>query len=607
MLRLFFYLIISLNFLFAIDIRPLKTPLYKEIDLSYNINSIEEAIRSEDKFVNIKRFRRLFHRHAYHSNTWLKIPLENNSGVDLKRVFVTRWDRVYIKLYAVDDGKIVFQDIIQSDDYLKKSLPITIPKNKKIDLFVSVKTGKSLEQFSYIYFVSDEVVDDFIILRNKLYNHGFFFGILFSMTLYSFFMYFSIKERGYLYLGFYQAWVLLVISDLWQYLYVFLNDSPIFAYLFLKSMFDYNMIFFSILFTKEFLNTKKRLPRLNTILNLYMILLLPISLAVTKINYGSFFYVIYVFAGLYVFYKRRSLAALFFTIGFLGFAVFSVALNLSRVFDWDFYFELTYAKQIFTCIESFALTMALFLKLRLIVKEKEEAKMEIIKKEKLMLEQSRFATMGEMIASIAHQWRQPLNHITMIFANLQLANETNKLDTKYLNKKTKEANLQLKYMSDTIEDFSSFFSKRGEVKEFTLEQVCKLSLDLVSSRCKKYEIKIFEKDNVSKLHKNYKNELTQVLVVILNNAIDALMLNNIENRKINIEIESNTITINDNAGGIPENIIHKILDPYFSTKDKKFGTGLGLYTAKTIVETLMKGKITVKNLDDGASFSISIP
>jgi C4-dicarboxylate-specific signal transduction histidine kinase len=95
-------------------------------------------------------------------------------------------------------------------------------------------------------------------------------------------------------------------------------------------------------------------------------------------------------------------------------------------------------------------------------------------------------------------------------------------------------------------------------------------------------------------------------MIVLNNAIDALMQNNIEDRIIDIKIEENKVIISDNAGGIPENVIKKIFDPYFSTKDKKFGTGLGLYTAKMIIDNLIKGKIVAKNSKNGASFTVKI-
>lgn len=273
----------------------------------------------------------------------------------------------------------------------------------------------------------------------------------------------------------------------------------------------------------------------------------------------------------------------------------------------DIYFEYQSAIQILAVIEAFALSMALYLKVKEIVKEKKHAQEEIIENEKMLMVQSRFATMGEMLASIAHQWRQPLNHVSMVLTNIQLAKETNKLTTEYLNKKTNEANLQLKYMSDTIEDFTNFFSKKGTLEDFTFREVCSYSLDLVNSKSKKNNVNICVNNDDTNRYMNYKNELIQVLVIVLNNAIDALMLNNIKDRKIDIYIKQNSITINDNAGGIPNEIVHKIFDPYFTTKNKKFGTGLGLYTAKAIVETLIKGKITVKNIDDGASFTISLP
>lgn len=604
-MRAFFFIaLIFFNSCYALDISENEVPIYKEIELSYNILNIHEAIENNSKFKKIKRYRRILHRKTS-NNLWLKITLENKTSNSLERVLALKWDRAYFELYLVSNKKIIFSQNILNDNYIKQSNSFVVGPNSSVDLYLKVKIKKALDQFSYLYILDKNIINKFVISKERYYHHGLYFGILLTMAMYSFFMFFSIKEKGYLYLGLYQAWILIVTSDLYQYGFILLEDYPILSNLILKEMLSYSMMFFSIIFTKEFLNTKKEMPRLNLFLNIAMVLLIPLSLIHNPVDYSSFLYIVYVLVGIYA-YNKKDTSALFYTLGFLGFTSYLVLLNLARLFDWNFYFEYLYAKQFFTCVESFSLTMALYLKICSIVKEREKALKEVREKERMMLVQSRFASMGEMLASIAHQWRQPLNHIDMILGNILLAFENKKLSFDYLSKKTYEADKQLKYMSNTIEDFTNFFAIKGSLESFTLEEVVKYSLELVDSRCKKYSIKTHLQIDSYKNYTNYKNELIQVIMIVLNNAIDALMQNNIEDRIIDIKIEENKIIISDNAGGIPDNVIKKIFDPYFSTKDKKFGTGLGLYTAKMIIDNLIKGKIVAKNSKNGASFTVKI-
>lgn len=592
--------------LIALDVTEQKIPVYKEIEIAHDINNINEAIIHSNKFKLIKYYRYKLHQKKSNDGIWLKIPLINTKDKTIKRSFITKWNRVKINAYLVDDKGNILKKEVLKDDYLKHTSALVLPAKTTNTLYLQINTNKALDQFNYIYIIDSDLVDQFIILKEKLFHHGFFFGVLLSMAMYSFFMYFSIKEKGYLYLGIYQAWVIIATTDIWQYFFILLEDFPDLSYLLLKSLLTYSMTFFSIIFTKVFLNTKNTMPAFNMFLNVLIVVLIPLHIYPSAINYGSFLYVSYVIAGLYSF-KQGNKAAFFYTLGFFGFALYSTLISLSRLYGWNFYFELLYARQIFTSIESFALTMALYLQIKSIIKEKEKAQAETIKQEKMLLEQSRFASMGEMLASIAHQWRQPLNHLNMINNNLRLANRHKKLDTKYLESKIDESDKQLQYMSSTIEDFSNFFSHHGVREKFSLNDVCEYAIELVDSRLKKHKISTSLKCPEICLLVNCKNEVVQILTIILNNAIDALMFNNIEDRKIDIFINCSKITISDNAGGIPEDILHKIFDPYFSTKHKKFGTGLGLYTATIVMRDIIKGKLSAKNGTNGAIFTLSFP
>ncbi len=245
------------------------------------------------------------------------------------------------------------------------------------------------------------------------------------------------------------------------------------------------------------------------------------------------------------------------------------------------------------------------------LKEKVEIEIEKNKQQQLlMLHQSRLAQMGEMISMIAHQWRQPLNSLAMLNQSVVLKYNRKKLDNKVIEYFKVNSNKQIQNMSKTIDDFRDFFKPEKEKVEFVINTVINDTLDMVKPIFSQNQIDIII--DISKEYKTigYPNELGQAILNIVNNAKDALIDNNIQNKQINITLNRNdtniTLTIKDNAKGIPENIIDNIFDPYFSTKEEKNGTGLGLYMTKIIIEKHMDGKVSVSNDKDGAIFEIKM-
>lgn len=592
--------------LLALDITPKEVPVFKEVAMAKNIDSIDKAIQNHKLFKTVKRFRRMLHLAESNDGTWLKIVLQNSSNKPLQRTFVTKWRRINLELFWVKSSKVFKDEILKKQTYLKHSSNITIKPYEKVTLYIHAKKIKPLDQFSYMYFVDTDNLEEFIVKKNRLYNYGFFLGIIFAITIYSFLMYFSIKDKGYLYLGFYLFSVFYYTSDLWQNTFVLLENYQKISYYLIKFPYGIVMVILTILFTKKFLNTKKEFPFWDKFLNIAMVLIIPLTLIETRINIAMFMPFVYVIVGFYLYMKTKNKSALIFAIGFMSFPLYILMINLSRIFEWNFYFEYVYAKQIATCIEAFALNIALHVKIKDILIENEKIKTQIIKNKQMLLEQSRFASMGEMLASIAHQWRQPLNHLNMIFNSLQMASKANKLDNEYIKEVSNEGEKQLEYMSKTIEDFSSYFAIKGKKEEFKFEEVCKYAFDLVQSRIKKYNLSYTLKSRNDTIHISYKNELIQVLCVILNNAIDALVQSDTKDKQIDMFVTKNSIMITNNAGEIQKDILPHIFDPYFSTKDKKFGRGLGLYMAKTIVQKQIKGQLIVDSANKTTSFTVVV-
>jgi len=229
-------------------------------------------------------------------------------------------------------------------------------------------------------------------------------------------------------------------------------------------------------------------------------------------------------------------------------------------------------------------------------------------KEKLMLQQSRLAQMGEIISMIAHQWRQPLNSLSMLNQSIILKYNRNKLDKEFVEYFQEKSNIQIQNMSKTIDDFRDFFKPEKEQVEFSLNAVIKDALSMVEPifTQNKIIIKFNEKENVEFV--GYPNEFGQAVLNIVNNAKDALIENSVENRIIEIVLSKTKnkviLTVRDNAGGIPEHVRDKIFDPYFSTKENSHGTGLGLYMTKIILEEHMCGKLTVIDTEYGTEFII---
>ena len=226
-----------------------------------------------------------------------------------------------------------------------------------------------------------------------------------------------------------------------------------------------------------------------------------------------------------------------------------------------------------------------------------------------MIQQSRLAQMGEMISMIAHQWRQPLNNLSMIIQSAALKHKLGRFDDERMVKLSEDSQKQIMQMSQTIDDFRYFFKPNKHPSEFNVTTSILHVLTLLKPSLEQELIVVETHLEDDVLMKGFSNELGQVLLNILNNARDVLVENNRDKKKIisivlKKEDENVLITIEDNAGGIEDDVIDKIFDPYFSTKEGRNGTGLGLYMSKSIIEGQCQGHLSVKNGTNGAIFKI---
>ena len=238
-----------------------------------------------------------------------------------------------------------------------------------------------------------------------------------------------------------------------------------------------------------------------------------------------------------------------------------------------------------------------------------DAKKLALTKDKI-LASSRSAAMGEMIAMIAHQWRQPLSLINTVMATMKIKKELQILDEETINTSFKKIQTTTKYLSDTIDDFRDYFKPNKLITEFELIPLFDKSIFFLKEEMTQYNIeyKIVAPENV-KLS-TYKNELLQTIINILKNSIDAFEKLDIDNKNITVTVTKLSthisIEVEDNAGGIDEMTLSRVFEPYFSTKSKN-GTGLGLYMCHSIITEHLKGSIIINSKDTKTKVILELP
>ena len=244
--------------------------------------------------------------------------------------------------------------------------------------------------------------------------------------------------------------------------------------------------------------------------------------------------------------------------------------------------------------------------------------MKDISRDRILEEQSRLISMGEMVGNIAHQWRQPLSVITSIASSITLLNNLKKLESENLNKDMEKIIEQSIYLSDTIDDFRNFIVNTTDLENISILKTVNKSLSLLDSALKMNKIRVITDFGYDLVISGFQNELIQSFINLINNAKDAI-IEKVENPKDRLilictkKIESGLrLEIKDSGGGIDEEIINRIFEPYFTTKHQSFGTGIGLAMTHKFITQRHKCSIEASNVKfefnnkeyKGASFVI---
>jgi len=241
---------------------------------------------------------------------------------------------------------------------------------------------------------------------------------------------------------------------------------------------------------------------------------------------------------------------------------------------------------------------------------------ELAKQQQQLITQSRLAQMGEMISMIAHQWRQPLGAISASIINLRLRLELEDFDfttkegaqeaSDYFLEQFEGIDVLVHNLTTTIDDFRNFYKSNKKSVVVSFQDVAEKALRIIKTSLINDDIKLTYHYNADVKLELYDNEIMQVLLNILKNSQDNFKEKETENPEIIITVNENCISICDNGGGVPEALLDKIFDPYFSTKSGKNGTGLGLSMSKTIIEEHHEGSLKVFNTENGVCFKIEV-
>lgn len=425
---------------------------------------------------------------------------------------------------------------------------------------------------------------------------GFYFGVLTMICLYNLHWYNVTNEKSYLYYAVFKASIILIVLQTTQIIVI--NEFTI--------ILNANIIFISILlFSREFLALSSNAKKMSVALN-YTIVFLIICFVYSiitgdyshyKLSYSLVLSPLFLL-GFYI-YLRGFEPAKYYA---LAWGVSLPLIGLSELNEFkvaSFYPDIPFIL-IGHIIESVVLSYAIFVKTNMICKEKEV-------QSKMLIHQAKLASMGNMLENISHQWRQPLNRTSAFIINMQVYIKDKYEGEEYLQDALTQSQLQLEYMSNTINDFTHFNKQSVDKECFSVSSVISNVQNIIGPTLEKNSI-LFEIEILNDFSMlSYPNELAQVILNLIQNSQDAQINRKVKHPVITAIVDKNKISIEDNAGGVGEGITHQIFEPYFTTKNKTSSLGLGLYMSKVILEKYFNAKIELNQIKPHTSFNILFP
>lgn len=519
------------------------------------------------------------------------------------------WVKIHLNEIQSNEIVISLPKDITVQDYFPKTLMKLTPSSFKVyeqdfenDIYFFANTSHTEKKTVEVKINS---LNEYLFFENaEKYFYGFYLGMLFLIIVYNLQWFKTLHEWSYFYYALFQISMIITVLHSSGFVYEFNIYESTSSYYFPGVC----AVVSAILFSKEFLELKKYYPKVNRMVNISVILLIVVAIIAYVTQRFDFFSIPFslLFSPFLVLgillYKNGYAPAKYFILGW-GVFIFSILLSdINKIMGLEVlsFHHIIHGHIIHVgnLLEAVIITFALSYKTRLLIEQKNE-------KEKMLIHQSRLASMGEMLANIAHQWRQPLNRVASFIMNMQmqLLLKDEKKD-EYISEKLTMSQDQLNYMSSTIDDFINFFSPDKVKEDFEVKQQILEALKIINPSLKSKDIQVHIECKEDFIINGYAKEFSQVILNLFQNSKDAIISNNIQTPELNVTIDKNRIYVQDNAGGIPADIIHQIFTPYFTTKDKAHGTGLGLYMSKIIIEKNMDAILSVTNKNTGACFKI---
>ncbi|MCH9739265.1 MAG: sensor histidine kinase, partial [Epsilonproteobacteria bacterium] len=555
---------------------------------------------------------------------WIRFKVKNTLSIAKDFYLISERNYVYyMEYYLIKKGKIV----LHSEDGFSIR-PQNQPFNTSYRTFhLPLDSGEEAEvflkvqNFNMIDIPFKLVTKDYIIDDYQDYNllQGMFFGIMMIMILYNLVLYFIVKLKAYLFYISYLFFLTFYMLSYYGYLHRYTNIDPIFITLGIAIGaigFVTSVTFFmrSLFFFKKYIPALDKAFQIFVIFLLTVVILFCISLFMDSFYYSQLFFnlltsLLPLYATLLIYalyllaYKRVSRLALGYAIAWSFVGGLGIALMATHAGFISTEVGVDYIFQGGMAFEALLFSVMLAYRINEIEEEKKEDQAKLV-------HQSRLASMGEMISSIAHQWRQPLSEINGRVLSLDIQVHQEKLFMPEVEEHLNGIEEVTEYLSGTINDFMNFFSIDKELESFMVSELIERT-ERIARLSSSQEMILSTVMQEDVLLVGYKSELVQSLLIVIHNSIDACVSKNIKEPRIRLEVVNDKsdihIFLEDNGGGISKEIIELVFDPYFTTKYQSQGTGLGLYILKMIIERSMKGSVSIENYQDGVKCCIKIP
>ncbi len=601
------------------------------------------------------------------SNWWLKFKINNptNKPIDWILLFYFgQFDELQSWQYS--DKNTLISNFLKGDHFVDSSqtsfnnrtaFEFNTLSQAQNTIYIKVSyVNSGMMEFFHSIWTQDEYIQH-NQLRFALL--GGIIGSLSFLLFYNIFIWFILRKNEYFWYNIYLLGVIFSMLTFDQIGSHFIWNNSILMMDMMPFVSTITIFVSFILFTREFLETYNRTPKIDKLLSALLIVNLITTvlavigqryLAIVLLHTIAFSFILFPLLGFFIWYKGYKIAR--------GYIVASIAvtitivISLLRITDILQTSELVFWISRFGfIIEGILLSIALADRISILEQEHineqyeandslEEAKKtlesEVIKRtyeiaqlnnsleervkieveknkqqQKMMILQSRHAQMGEVLSIVAHQWRQPLNNISLIIQNAVFKYSVNKLDDAGMSRLDIESSAQIRQMSNTIKEFRRFFLPDNVSVKYDINSSINDAISITKPMldAQNISLSLDTQENINVV--GFPTELGQAIVNIITNSKDALIEKKIVHKSIKLSLalvnNDAVITIEDNGGGVPLNILDKIFDPYFSTKMEKNGTGLGLYMTKIIVEDHMHGKVNIANSKNGFVVQIVIP